>query len=218
MRASKVSFGKWSFGILAVLALAIGAYALVLYGNPDKIPDQQFTIDKGELPQLWYSMIWAHAVSSGIALAVGWLQFIKSLRARKPLVHKMIGLLYTAGISIGAVTGLYLAVYAEGGWIAKLGFAALSISWIFTLYHGLHSIFVKRDAAAHGRWMLRNYALTCAAIMLRIYVPLAAVLFGLTDTNDTFAVIAWLCWVPNLLAVNFLIARRQAARQRLRTR
>ncbi|MCU6340152.1 DUF2306 domain-containing protein, partial [Enterobacter quasiroggenkampii] len=69
-------------------------------------------------------------------------------------------------------------------------------------------IVVARDLAGHGRWMIRNYALTCAAITLRLYMPLAAIFLGFADPNDTFAVIAWLCWVPNLLIAESLIARR----------
>ncbi|WP_350339001.1 DUF2306 domain-containing protein [Paenibacillus sp. UMB4589-SE434] len=65
--------------------------------------------------------------------------------------------------------------------------------------------------------MARNYAISCAAITLRLYIPLAAVLFGYIDTNDTFAIIAWLCWVPNLLIVERVISRRYAVKAWERT-
>ncbi|WP_256760528.1 DUF2306 domain-containing protein [Cohnella sp. WQ 127256] len=204
----------WAFGILAFLALAIGAYALILYGSPDSLREQEFVTEKGELPDLWYIVLWVHAVTAGIAIAVGWLQFAKRLRKRAPGTHLKIGYIYTAMIIVGGLTGLYLAFYASGGWIAQVGFGTLSVASLYTLFRGLRSIIVIRDPIEHGRWMIRNYALTCAGITLRIYTPLAGALLGLTDTNDTFMVIAWLAWVPNLLLAELIIRRRLRTRGR----
>lgn len=204
-------FRAWTFGILFFLALAIGAYALVMYGSPDSIREQPFATEKGHLPDLWYHILWAHAISAGTALAIGPFQFIHRLRARAFILHRIIGSVYSFMIVIGGFTGLYLAYYANGGWIAKVGFSLLSIIWLYTLYRGLKSIIVDRNPIAHGHWMLRNYALSCAAITLRLYTTLAAVFLGLTDTNDTFALIAWICWVPNLILAERLIRQRIAA-------
>jgi len=215
-RGNKVR--SWSLGILAFLALAIGAYALIMYGSPDGIREQPFVTEKGSLPELWYTVLWAHAVSAGIALSVGWLQLVKGLRRRSPSVHRMIGYLYAAMNVIGGITGLYLAFYSEGGWSAKIGFGTLSVLWLYSLYRGLKSIIADRNMAEHGRWMARNYALTCAAIALRLYMALAAVWLGLTDTNDTFFVIAWICWVPNLLLAELLIGGRPPASGRSQVR
>lgn len=212
MTARKKASRPWAFGILAALALAIGAYAFVLYGSPDTIPEQEFVTAKdGKLPDLWYDVLWIHAVSAGLALAVGWVQFVGRIRRRALFVHRALGLLYAAGVSVGAASGFYMALYADGGWSGKLGFAALSALWLFTLYRGVRSIVTDRDPATHGRWMLRNYALTCAAIALRIYTPLAA-LIGFSDTNDSFVVIAWLCWLPNLIVAERIINLKRRRR------
>lgn len=200
---------RWTFILLALLAVGIGAYAFALYGNYDGMKEQEFVMAKDEvLPNLWYKMLWMHAASSGIALTIGWLQFVKRLRRRKPNVHRAIGYLYAAMLVIGGVTGLYMAYYADGGVSGKLGFTTLSVLWLYTLYRSLKSIIVNRDAKAHGLWMMRNYSLTCAAIMLRVYTGVAGAAFGLEDTNVTFVVIGWLCWVPNLLLAEWLIRRR----------
>lgn len=204
MKLRKVYRSGFLF-ILAILALGIGAYAFALYSNPNALDEQQYVVDKGQLPNLWHSMLWIHAVSAGTALSIGWLQFIKRLRVKLLHVHRVIGMLYMVMAAVGAISGLYLAAYADGGWSGKLGFTALSLMWGFTLFRGIHSILSSHKPMEHGRWMLRNYALTCAAIMLRIYVPLAEVLFGISDTNITFSVIAWLCWVPNLLVAELVI-------------
>lgn len=205
---------SWGFGILALFALLVGAYALVMYGSLDGAREQPFATEKGSLPDLWYIVLWVHAVSSGVALAVGWLQFIKRIRHRTPNVHRTIGYIYSFLIVIGAITGLYLAFYASGGWFAQIGFASLSIMWLYTLFRSLKSIIVDRDPIEHGRWMTRNFALTCAAITLRIYTALAAIFLGLSDTNDTFFVIAWICWLPNLLVAQFLLGRRTQTKRK----
>ena len=73
----------------------------------------------------------------------------------------------------------------------------------------MKSIIADRDVKAHGGWMTRNYALTCAAIMLRVYTAIADGALGITDTNDSFVVIGWLAWVPNLIFAQWLINRRR---------
>ncbi len=113
---------NWVFGILAFLAVGIAAYALLLYGNPDDIKDQGFVTEKGAMPDLWYTVLWFHAVSGGIALGIGWLQFIKRIRLRTPNVHRAIGYAYATMITAAGVTGLYMAYYTSGGWSAQLGF------------------------------------------------------------------------------------------------
>jgi hypothetical protein len=209
MGVRRSTIRAWAFGLLAFLALAIGAYALVMYGTPDHLHKQPFVTGKGSLPDLWYNILWAHAISAGIALAIGWLQFIKKLRHHAPNIHRLIGYMYSTMITIGGLTGLYLAFYANGGWFAQVGFGSLSVLWLYTLFRSLKSIIVDRDKADHGRWMIRNYALSCAAISLRIYTALAAVFLGLTDTNDTFFVIAWICWIPNLLLAELIIGEKK---------
>ncbi|MBK8802471.1 MAG: DUF2306 domain-containing protein [Fibrobacteres bacterium] len=57
----------------------------------------------------------------------------------------------------------------------------------------------------HHQWMLRSYALTSAAITLRLWLPLG-MLAGL-DFLAAYVVIAWLCWVPNLLVAEVLAKR-----------
>jgi hypothetical protein len=51
--------------------------------------------------------------------------------------------------------------------------------------------------------MIRSYALTFAAVTLRIWLPLGQVLHF--DFVEAYRVIAWLCWVPNLLAAEWIL-------------
>lgn len=54
--------------------------------------------------------------------------------------------------------------------------------------------------------MTRNYALTFAAVTLRIYMGLFFAV-GL-DFEEFYPSLAWLCWVPNLILVEWWLLRR----------
>ena len=53
--------------------------------------------------------------------------------------------------------------------------------------------------------MVRSYALTAAAITLRLYLGVALG-FRLPFTA-AYPAIAWLCWTPNLVAAEILLRR-----------
>jgi hypothetical protein len=58
--------------------------------------------------------------------------------------------------------------------------------------------------------MTRNFALTFAAVMLRLYLPIAVAAGA--DFELAYAIIAWLCWVPNLLVADWLLNGTQVPR------
>jgi hypothetical protein len=53
--------------------------------------------------------------------------------------------------------------------------------------------------------MVRNFALTFAAVTLRLWLP-ASVASGM-PFEVAYPVVAWLCWVPNLLAAELFLRR-----------
>lgn len=56
--------------------------------------------------------------------------------------------------------------------------------------------------------MTRSFALTYAAVTLRIYLPVSMIV-GL-EFAQAYPVIAWLCWLPNLGVAQLLIVRSAA--------
>jgi hypothetical protein len=60
-----------------------------------------------------------------------------------------------------------------------------------------------RDLVSHREWMIRSFALTLAAVTLRIYLPVS--LLSGVEFLDAYPVIAWACWVPNLLIAEAVI-------------
>jgi hypothetical protein len=63
----------------------------------------------------------------------------------------------------------------------------------------------EKDLEVHRRWMIRNYALTFAGVMLRVWVPISGAA-GIEFTA-AYTVIAWMCWVPNLIFAQWIIHR-----------
>ena len=189
--------------ILIVLSLGVAAYAVVAYGflplGATVHPDMRGSYEAHRLG------IYLHVFAAAFALALGPFQFSAGLRARRPVLHRWCGRLYLGvGVLAGGLAGLYMAMHAFGGLGAQLGFACLAVAWLYT---GLRAYLAirARDIAAHRRWMVRNFALTFAAVTLRLWLP-AAVISGLPFA-PAYAVIAWLCWVPNLVLAEWLFNR-----------
>lgn len=74
---------------------------------------------------------------------------------------------------------------------------------------GAHAVLNGRYAA-HGRWMMRSYALTFAAVTLRLclaFLPALAI-----DFVTGYRAIAFLSWVPNFLIVEAVLWSRRPGR------
>ncbi len=152
---------------------------------------------------------WAHIWGGGVALLTGAFQMNAGLRRRKPVVHRVLGTIYLSGILAGGLGGVYLAWHAEGGVMNTLGFGALGVLWLVTGMMAWLSI-RSGQISNHRKWMIRNYALTFAGVTLRIYLPLS-MMAGLTFPV-AYAIIAWMCWAPNLIVAEWLFIRRTARR------
>lgn len=153
----------------------------------------------------WNISFYTHISFGGIALLIGWTQFSKKFRVKKMRLHRTVGKTYILSILLSGITGLYISFYASGEIVAKLGFATLSILWLSTILLAYTSI-LKKKIETHRRWMIRNYALTFAAVTLRLWSPL---LEAVAQPNwmDSYTIVAWLAWVPNLIFAQILIRR-----------
>ncbi|MBK9715739.1 MAG: DUF2306 domain-containing protein [Kouleothrix sp.] len=197
---------RLGWGAMLLLALFVVAYA-------------GFVMATGAFPaplrpsfQIHQLAITAHIAGGMAALAIAPLQLVPWLRRRHAAVHRWLGRAAMLGMLVGGLGGLAMAVVSYGGIASNLGFAALALAWLGTAALGYRSI-RARQVAAHRRWMVRNVALTLAAVTLRLWLPL--LLAGAQLPFDTaYPVVAWLCWVPNLLVAEAIAryADRPAAR------
>lgn len=157
----------------------------------------------------WMSAFYVHIAGGMTCLIVGPLQLVRQFRLRWPAAHRALGKLYVGSILLlAAPSGLYMAVFAEGGWMAGIGFALLSLLWAGATWLALNHIRHRR-VADHRRWMIRSYAFTFAAVTLRLWVPFLSITapdLGLILDHQTITVLtAWLSWIPNLLFAEMVV-------------
>ena len=151
-----------------------------------------------------------HVVGGMLTLGLGPFNFLTRLREKRPFVHRWIGRVYLLGVLVGGLAGLYMSTFAYTGIVATLGFASLAVLWLSSGFMALREI-RQGNVDAHRRWMVRNFALTFAAVTLRIEMGLLTIAFG---QEVGYMIVAWLCWLPNLLIVEWWM-RRQSAKQQL---
>lgn len=178
--------------LLALSALVAWQSLPALRLDPAAFPDP--------MRDTWWQrrdILLLHMATALPALLLGPLQL---LRHRS---HAALGHAYAALAVVGSLSGLSLAVTAFGGTAARLGFAAMALAWLLTTVLGW-----QRDRE-HGRWMARSYAVCFGAVSLRLGL-LATAALGLPYAG-VYPWLAWLCWVPNLAAVE--VALRAGAKR-----
>jgi uncharacterized membrane protein len=198
------------FVVLVILALGVAGYAVAVYGflplGAALHPDMRAAFEAQR------AGIYVHVFASAVALTLGPFQFSARLRSARPTVHRWSGRLYLGiGVLVGGLAGLFMAFHAFGGLASRLGFGCLAVACLYTGFRAYRAI-RARDVVSHRRWMVRNFALAFAAVTLRLWLP-ASIASGI-PFEDAYPVIAWLCWVPNLLAAEILFNRTNRSFER----
>ena len=142
-------------------------------------------------------------------MILGPFQFRRDLLRRRRSLHRTLGKVYVASCLLAGVAGLYMAVYSFGGWVTHLGFGTLAVGLLATTLKALSAV-RRGDIVRHREWMMRSYALIFAAVTLRLELPLLSLAFG--GFAAAYMTVSWLCWVPNILWVEWYL-RRSAARE-----
>jgi hypothetical protein len=79
------------------------------------------------------------------------------------------------------------------------------IWWLFT---GKAMLAIwQRQFIFHEKMMVRSFALALSAITLRAWKVIIVYSFD-TAPMDTYQIIAWLGWVPNLLIAEYYLYRK----------
>ena len=179
----------WTATVLAAV-IALSSYRYLLPGMPGGAPN----IVTNQFAKTGALVL--HAGVSATALILGALQFFPRFRARWPAWHRRAGTVYVACCMVGGAAALLLAFGSTSGPIATAGFGLLGVFWL-----GCTALAWRyaraRDFVRHRRWMTRSYALTFAAVTLRLYLPV--VFIAHLDFLAGYRAISFLCWVPNLI-------------------
>ena len=190
-----------SFGLICLLSIGVAVYALVSYAlfplGASVHPDMRATFELHRIG------IYSHVFAAAVALLLGPLQFSRRLRTAHPALHRVSGRIYlVAGVCVGGLAGLYMAMFAYGGIVSSIGFALLALAWLYTGARA-YAAARARQFRAHRAWMVRNFALAFAAVTLRIELGLAFSA-GL-PFESVYPLVAWVSWVPNLVAAEMFL-------------
>lgn len=196
MNTNKIN-KRIGWGIMTFLAMGIVLYAVRYFSlNPDVFFPQQRNVYLAH-----QTGIITHIIGGVLALGLGPFQFLGKLRTHWPKVHRWMGRFYLIGILLGGTAGLYMAFYAFAGPAASLGFATLATLWLGTGFMAYRTIRAG-NKRVHRQWIIRNFALTFAAVTLRLWMVPLIMAFGETTGYE---IVAWVCWVPNLVVAEGII-------------
>ncbi|MBO9708194.1 MAG: DUF2306 domain-containing protein [Caulobacter sp.] len=188
------------WAVVALLCLGVAAYSARYLLHPPRTPAQAL---HNPLGAPW---LFVHVAGAVTALATGSLQFLPALRRGATPPHRWIGRTYVTGCLVGGAAGLILAPGSSAGPIAATGFGGLAVIWIAVNILGWRAALQGRFEE-HRRWMIRSWALTLAAVTLRLYLPLVVVLD--LPFLPWYRAISFLAWVPNLVAAELWLRRRR---------
>lgn len=203
---ARAKFFLWSI-IIALILFA----SVVL--TQQSIPYLAFrsNIDFLKTKQLIYHLDWwrisfyVHVFTSPLLLFTGLIQFIKYF-IHKP-IHKISGYIYIIVLIFFAGPSAFLmGLYANGGYPGQISFIILSLLWIAFTYLAFISI-KKGHVEKHGSWLLRSYALTLSALTLRFYLMLFDLFNIPLGPIESYVIVAYASWIPNLVVSEILIRR-----------
>lgn len=191
--------------VFALLCLSIGAYPLVYLLSNETIGLLR-TKSESLLYDAWWRLGFrAHIVCGGVALGVGWAQFVPSWRTRAPGVHRLLGTLYVIAVGVSGAAAVAIAPFSSTGWVAGVGFGSLGVVWLYFTGRAYLSI-RQRNVKQHERQMIYSYSACLSAVTLRLWLPLLLVVFQL-DFTVAYPIVAWLAWVPNLLMARVVTSK-----------
>jgi hypothetical protein len=120
-------------------------------------------------------------------------------------VHRVTGRIVLASIAVGGTAGFLLSWSTVAGPVGTAGFGLLAILWVTFAALGLRAI-RRGDIGTHRAWMMRTFAMTYAAVTLRVWLITLIMLLG--DFHSAYLLVPFLSWVPNLVVVELLLRRR----------
>ena len=202
MVSNRLSIFGW-FLVLSLSLYFIYSYALRYFNfsSPAYSPDlKPFTL-----------ALVTHISGGIVALLLGPVQFIGTIRRKRPLLHRNIGKIYLVTVLVSGLTSLYLSI---GHILIKnamvgygTGLIGLALAWLSTSTFAFIAI-KQRNVEQHREWMVRSYTVTCGFVLFRIVLELllknTKVRFGEAATLS-----AWSCWAIPLLVTEIALQARK---------
>ena len=191
----------WYFAFFWVFVLCAGTFIQYL----DFKHDTRFLQIKHQAVLTgWYMpAFYNHIFISSIILLIGFFQFSKQVYSNRSL-HKALGKAYVFGVLFFAAPGAYvMTLFVNRGAGVFASFLMQNTLWVAcTLAAWL--FIIKGNVTGHVQMMRRSYALAFGAVTLRLYIWLFSTFGHGVDFENNYLIIAFLSWVPNLMAVELI--------------
>lgn len=209
---------SWAWVVLSSVAIAgffVGQYA---QGTLDTLARDGVGLAAAYASQALPIRVafYLHIVFAGLALALGPWQFSRRLRTRHPAIHRTVGRTYVITVAVGSASAFVMSMFNSVGILGFFGFGSLALLWGWTAWRGYRAI-RERDVRSHQAWMIRNFALTYAAVTLRLWFGVLILVqvpfvhgenaFAIIST-EAYAPLPFLCWLPNIVIAEIMIRRR----------
>ncbi|WP_293904217.1 DUF2306 domain-containing protein [Phenylobacterium sp.] len=198
---AKLSRGLWGLG--AFLSVGVALFSYRYLGPPNVTESPQILANLFARPFLT-----VHVAGAATALLVCGFQFLPALRRRRA-IHRWLGRAYVTACMVGGVGGLVMAFGTTSGPVAAWGFGLLAPTWILVTAQGWLAARARRFDE-HRAWMIRSFALTFAAVTLRLY--LGALQASGLSFEEAYPITAWISWVPNLIVAELYLRRGMSRR------
>lgn len=195
---------RFGLAILAGLAVLVAGWALLYLSAP---PGEYGFEEQSEVYRVNGGWLLMHVVPGAVALAVGALLFVARAFSAPGAFHRLAGALYVLSVICAGVAALGLAITAYGGVSNVVGFTLLAMLWMLTTFLAVYRASLG-DFEGHHLWMVRSYALTFAAVTLRLETGLL-VAAGLSF-DDAYLVVPWSSWSLNLVFAEWILLKKRA--------
>jgi hypothetical protein len=211
------------WGVMAILAVLVAVMSARFFVLPLELAAPPPLLEAATSRTTIFML---HVAGGIIALVIGTWNILERPRNLWLTLHRWLGRIYLVSVFGGGLAGFALAFTAQGGLTGRIGFGMLAVLWLATAVVAYVRIRPVRlpswiggvpavsaggvvdrspDIQSHRRWMIRNYALTFAAVTLRLWLPaLGAAGYSFPEA---YPAVAWLCWVPNLLVAEIVANR-----------
>jgi hypothetical protein len=166
-------------------------------------------------PRRWWLLV--HIASGIVALLTGPVQLWLGLSERRVGVHRRLGIIYIASVTVSSLTAYVLAFKTTLGFAFGAGLTGLATAWVLTT--GLAVTAIRRHLfEQHKEWMIRSYVVTTAFVTFRVVFEVFKQA-GVGTVPERLAATAWLCWsIPLLLAEVVLQGRKMTSTSEIQPR
>lgn len=201
---------RWLLGVIVLFLVVSLAFNALTYFNFDFrygfLKLKQEAIATGFYLPAYYS----HVLAAGLILLLGLFQLRTTISLRWRRLHKFLGKCYVYGILFFAAPGgLVMSFFINRGPWVLTSFILQSVCWFAFTALAIRAI-KHGKVEEHGQWMWRSYALTFAAVTLRLYVFLFTSSYDMS-APEAYGIIAWLSWTVNLIVIEiYLRTKRQS--------